>query len=410
MTWKEKVGQTAGCLFAFVVFSAMALFLFPSCSDPERWAHVPHVDDPAGLLSPAAEGSIRAVSFPVDIVVVVKTVSRIDPADVAASGYRELEGHERWGRARPRTWYRHYFKADPSWSTGVFVLVSREPRLIQIRFGERIRLEAFRSGLAYGPEYRGRQEGYRTGSEDSVVATIRWLGHRLPQALQLPWYLRWSKRVVVLSFSEFEEFLAPGGALYSDTLLKAVVGGLARLGVTGSVWLFPLTLFACFGLVWLLLKKAIVDQLIGLRFGAMVHIALSIAVSVVLSVSLLASSFASLLVLGNGREEDRLLLQHLGLGAQVVGFNSDYFLRETGLILATITGVIAFFVENVEANIESSPSRSESTLALGCIGWTAFVLFVPRAVAVFVILTLIARMFGVAIGHASQEGAVGDEA
>jgi hypothetical protein len=405
MDWKSKLanlGIGLGVFLGFIAFCLLALPALPVKAVTVR----PHVDDEAGLLSPQAEEAIEALSFPADVVVLVRTVDRLPPAKVASFAYEEMGRQPYWGQARPRSWYRWKLKGDPPWSTGVFILVSKDPALIQVRYGQRIRLEAYRAGLAFGPQYRGHQLDYRSqGGDQPVVETVQWLAGSLPKALALPWYLRWTKPVLNYSFSVFEEFLNPGGGSYPNFILQ-IISRLAGWGLASSGGLFLASLFLLYFLLWMGLK---VGELFLLFFeNFWITWAGSVGLLVVkwgFSFTLLSAGFLSLLLLGNGREEDALLLDSLGLQSlHRIGFSSGYYFHESGFVLALLVGIVFFVKDNITDHLLEyllKDDKPSSDFNLQINGWFALymilVLFLPRAISACLLLLNALEIVGVIV-------------
>jgi len=106
----------------------------------------------------------------------------------------------------------------------------------------------------------------------------------------------------------------------------------------------------------------------------------------------------SLLFLGNGREEDQLLLDSLGLQSlHNIGFNTEFYFRESGFVLALLIGVVIFVKENFTDHLlEDDRERSENlTIQLSFPVYMILVLFLPRAISIFLLLVNVVEVLGI---------------
>ena len=72
---------------------------------------------------------------------------------------------------------------------------------MQVRFGEHIRLEAYRAGLAAGPAYRLWQDAFRLETADTQVRErVEALGMTITPALELSWPLSSLKTYASVAF------------------------------------------------------------------------------------------------------------------------------------------------------------------------------------------------------------------
>lgn len=222
---------------------SIALLFLVSCSRQdgnENQSISPKVIDSIHLLSPEVKEYIEETyTFPDGIFVLVRTMDKLDYGEIGSYATDAMEREQFWEQVRPKGFFAKWIKQDKPWSRGVYVLISKDPSLIQIRYGERIRLEAYRSGLAIGKEYLQIQRYFeRHGPTLGTLNALRVLSQELPSALTLPWYLQWGKWLVCLEFSEFEELLSPSDDMYTNWLLGPYLKFIERLGGFSSISYF----------------------------------------------------------------------------------------------------------------------------------------------------------------------------
>src|SRR6185369_10035214 len=117
--------------------------------------------------------------FPDDTPVVIRTVSKIPSSEIGSFATEAMNHDPNRQSLRPRGFLRRYFRHGLPYGTGVYVLVSVQPLLLQIRFGDEIRLAAYQSGLAAGPWYRQQQTFPRAQIETHTVAVVNELAGKM---------------------------------------------------------------------------------------------------------------------------------------------------------------------------------------------------------------------------------------
>jgi hypothetical protein len=365
----------------------------------------PRVFDDARLLTPATIARIESTVFPPDVPVIVRTVDRLDARVAAADATDRMERETAWQTLRPRTWHQSTIKRDTPWGSGIYILVSKDPPLMQVRFGERIRLEAYRAGLAAGPGYRRWQDAFRLEAADTQVGErVEALGMTITPALELPWPLSSLKTYASVAFAELEEFVIPAEGVFRRTALRAYVGLLQGLGAASSGWRFVAMTGVIYLITWATMTLVVLA--LGTRFEGR-GVVVGMIGFLVVEAGYLTGAIASLLLLSNGRMEDELLLRDLGLAqAQWVGFGPEYFSAPGGFLLMAVTAFVAFcrgLAESIADMLEAR-KRGVSRLTLGFIGppvcWGALALFLPRALGLFALFHQLARLFTAVVGVA----------
>lgn len=125
---------------------SVVLLFFIGCSKQDvnpNQSIPPKVIENIKLLSPKVKKHIEEKStFPDGIFVLIRTIDKINLAKIGSYSTETMQKEVYWEQVRPRGFFSRWIKQDKPWSMGVYVLVSKDPHLIQIRYGERIRLEA----------------------------------------------------------------------------------------------------------------------------------------------------------------------------------------------------------------------------------------------------------------------------
>jgi hypothetical protein len=204
-------------------------------------------------------------------------------------------------------------------------------------------------------------------------------------------------------WSEFEDFMMPSDNFLADKALRNYVRLIWALGGTGSVWRFLLASFGCFLVLWVGLKKLLVDRLLlpriqglGARWGIDVTSKLALA-------GFLATGFAALVVLGRGRLEDQMALEYLGLSALGnLAFDPATFTQGGGLWFALPVAVLVFIKDILKDNVVD-PEPATKTLSIGFVCWAAVFYLMPKAICFFALFILVPQTVSVVVAAAKSE-------
>jgi len=240
-----------------------------SCGDSDDRVYTPEVLDSANLLSQNTIARIESQdSFPPDIPILVRTVDSLPTARISVIATEMMEDEDYWDRVRPRGWFSK-IGGDPSHGRGIYILLSQNPRLLQIRYGPGLLLPAYRAGLAAGPRYLSLQKAYATSgdADSSTRAVLSWLSDSIPQALDTPWYYGRPNAATNIFFSEFQEQALPEGELYSGLLKPYILLDLISLRLTGDVRSIPLiNAFAYWGI-----RFVVINLILGYLLGLLIR-------------------------------------------------------------------------------------------------------------------------------------------
>jgi hypothetical protein len=366
-----------------------------ACFAPKPEANTnPVVVDSAHVLTPESVAAIESVRFPRDVPVIVRTVKTIPPARIGQFATQAMTDEPAWNRLRPRGFLRKYFRQDPSWGRGVYVLVSIEPALLQIRFGEELRMRAYRLGLAAGSWYREHQRFPPDDLPGQVTRTVQELEQRLAGPGEPRWPMSWAYFCASVLYSQIEDFLAPGEGPFSSTVLRYHVRLVDFLGGTRSAWSFVLVSLLCVAAFWLLVNKLLVETLLFpllrnrlARFGV-------VLTSQVTFVAFLVSAIATIAVLGRGRIEDELALARLGLTSlRSIGFNPSLYATPGGLWLAFPGTLIAIGIDFLKtAAVSRESGGRNTTIELGFLLWAPTLYILPKALGYFLLVYLLFQL------------------
>jgi hypothetical protein len=309
----EKSWLGLGCLLFTTVFTLLACSVLASCtSAPEADGRV-IVNDEAKLLSATTRKHIESIRFPMGTPVLVRTIAAIPPSKIGTFATDAMEEEPRWAELRPRGFLRTHFRQDPAWAPGVYVLVSREPALLQIRYGSEIRLAAYEEQIAAGEWYQAKQRFPPAALDSHLKGTVTELALRMREVVHPGWPLSWARTASSWVASEFEDFFAPSDGLLSTGVFANYVAIAHRFGATGTPFRLVAFNLAALVLLWLIGKKLLVDALLLPRVsrpGA--KFALVIVANLGLLGTLLLGA-VTLVFLSRGRIEDRMALDVLGL-------------------------------------------------------------------------------------------------
>lgn len=387
-TATTAIGGLIAFLVVAVVIGTFGGFLLAGCESAPKQTIVPRVIDSANLLTEPAIRRIEQLRFPTDIPVLVRTVRQIKPEQIGAFATESMEDETAWKTMRRRGFLRSTFRRDSPSSTGIYVLVSQEPALLQIRYGEKVRLTAYSAGIACGEWYTSRQRFRLEDVDRHVFQTLTDVAARLEQA-SASWFTRKVRSLASLAWSEVEDFLMPSDNFLVETALKNYVRLIAVFGGTGSVWRFLLVSLVCYVLLWLLLKKLVVDRYVlprvqrkAARFGIQVLSEGSL-------VAFLATGFLALVVLGRARIEDQMALQYIGLsGLGGLGISPVLFAKTGGFWFAVPVAILVFLKDMLQSNIvEKVPG--EANLSFAFIAWAAVFYILPMGICIFAFFMLL---------------------
>jgi hypothetical protein len=365
----------------------------------------PFVADGAGAYSNATVDRLMSIHFPEDTPVVIRTVNNIPLKEIGAYATQCMNNDPHSQVLRPRGLLRRFFRRDSPSGTGVFVLVSLEPLLLQIRFGDQLRLRAYRTGLATGPWYRSQQRFPREEIENHTVEVVQALARKVEDAGRSSWFMGLLERIPSEAYAEIEDLLAPSENRVERVVLSGYVRILATFGGTRSLLCFFLINIVCLVLPWFVLGKVVVWVLRkATKSKVVVGVVRALVNSGLLGIAML--SVASLGILSRGRIEDEMALSSLGVAALGrIGLDTHFYAREGGLLIAIPGGILKFVLDILESIEEHSRTGGrQTTLSLGCLMWAGVLFVLPLAVGIYALPVLIFQIGRALVATATEEG------
>jgi hypothetical protein len=368
-------------------FSFFIMFALASCTEGRDADGSVVVEDRANLLSPAARSALSAIKFPKGIPVLVRTVYSIPLHKIGSFATELMSEEPAWQTLRPRGFLRKHVRQDPPWAPGVYVLVSSEPKLLQVRFGEKIRLAAYQERIAAGSWYRERQEFSSATLEQHLTRTVEELAGRTAAIADPRWPLSWARALSSWVASDVEDYLAPSDGLFSKQVLSKYILLADWLGGTGSAWRFVTFNVLVFVALWGVGKKLFVERVIVRLVKAQWGKPIMSAAADAGILGALVTGFIALGLLSRGRMEDQLALDALGLPfLSVAAFGTELHSSTGGLWLAIPAAILALIPEVIEASRATEQARAQGETRKyfphKWLGWACALFLLPLAIGI----------------------------
>jgi len=309
------------------------LILLTGCgSNLQNEQFTPLILDEAGILSQETLNWLRDYNYPKGFAFIVRTVNAL-PQGVEV-GSRANEYFETDANRCPNS--------NACEKRGVYIILSREPALIQVRAGSEIAAQLRWKGITAGATYIQKQSVVSSGNFDGGLrGMIEWLSSSIPQAVKLPWYKKWLLNDITQSlWLELDHLSLPSEGFYGNYILRPFVQ--ARVIESQFVGTWWLTYVVAALVVFVF--KAIVQALVNFAFGRLslvVANGINLVLAITFHVSFVVPSAASVILLSGSRLEDRIALQAWGIpGISNFSFSAELFNVETGFLLALLVLVI----------------------------------------------------------------------
>lgn len=235
-------------------------------------------------------------------------------------------------------------KHDAFAKRGVLVLVTKRPRLVQVRVGKDVYLAAQRAGITFGPAYVAHQRAPSANADIALRRFMKWLVPHLPESRH-GWRERLTNNVLYKPIiHEIGDLTQPSDGIYGKYLFAPILHvRLVELRLTNG---FLLT-FVLAGVVILLIRRLIDRALARLGRGGenpyvnggvtVASIGLGAAVSVLLELPVIGTG----LYASGSRREDQLALLHSHLpNVGALAFHPGLWNRQTTVLLALGVGLM----------------------------------------------------------------------
>jgi hypothetical protein len=342
--------------------------------------------------------------FPNGVPVLILTVDSIPISEIGFYASTVLENSSKWIESKKER------------KNCVLLIISKNPKLIQMRFGENVLLESYKSGLSAGNKYRTYQESFIAKDyESGLNEVLKNLEIELPQALDISWIMKLQKTGAKIAFKEMSDLSMPSDGAYTNNIFKPY----CRLINTVSLFSSPFFLVLINALLLLLIVKVgkfIIKRLFGTRRLIKITAVLLVIWGIVSSVFFSIPFWGSFVFLSSMRIEDSLFAQYLQIPLLNISNNSFWFSSFTQFWLAIIVGVIVFAVtlpngalnimgvsylfssskEEYESDIKNDLSENSGLIFDQALGsgfrFTFLALFMPRAISLLILVYYILKI------------------
>jgi hypothetical protein len=219
---------------------------------------------------------------------------------------------------------------------GVFVVVSQDPALIQVRTGSDLAAQARWAGVTAGSEYMARQQL-------PVRQMVEWLSSSLPNATDLSWFRRLILMEVTQNlYSELEELSLPSDGFYGHYILEPFLRLSLLAQRYSGTWWVAYVIASALALALKYVLRKIMKAIVGPAPGKIANSILLIS-TIAIGLGLAVPSAASAILLSGSRLEDQLALRASGIpGAELFVFPAESFTIRTGILLALLLMLVRF--------------------------------------------------------------------
>ncbi len=290
------------CNFYFVLMLAV---IISGCQQPDKnlKSEILILDE-ANIMASAIRESIGGIDLPAGFPYIVRVIESVEKKRIATFAddqfYIDSKLHP-----DPLTFRKR----------GVYILVTHNPLLVQVRTGNDIGLMAQWSGITAGPGYIAIQQKAVDGDLiQSVAGFIKSTSEQLPEKTKLSGLKKYVfNDLTTFLVAELEAFSIPSESFYSRYLLKPVLQlRIIELTSTNSWWisyafLFIISIFVAWAI------NRLVFGLIVPRVNVKIKNLGQMAVEFFTIATFTIPAIASTIVLSGARLEDRMVLMYSGL-------------------------------------------------------------------------------------------------
>lgn len=309
------------CIFFAVI--VLTLVGVTSCSSPSDKKYTPFVSEQANAVADSTKTAFTTFDFPKGVVPVLVANHQIH--ELIETGVETdnlfVEFEER-------------FKDDDFDDYGLFVLVTEEPRLIQVRLGSYYDVYASLCGVTMGQQYLEIQQRYADGNQETAMREmLTVICDNIRQRQSLSWYQKSQLSGIHSSInSAMEWFGTPSENLYGTLVTKPVYYIISIGSKLFGSWLWGIIIVFLFVIgVRLLIAKILQKLIPSLRWRELVSRIIGGCFSLIFSLSAAGCS----MLFSSGRLEDLTAIKAFGI-PNVESFiaNPSMFVQETSFILA----------------------------------------------------------------------------
>jgi len=311
-----------------LLLALTALIVLTACRKNYRdTTYRPLIEDEAKLLDLQTAQTLKSRPYPKGFAFIVCTVEKLPPAEVGSAVDTLFE------EAQKRC-------PDPKSckQRGVFIVVSANPALMQVRTGSDLATQAQWAGITSGSRYIAKQQlGSLRDVDSALPEMVDWLSTSLPAAIEISWVRRLILNEITQDlYIELEGLSLPSESFYGKYVLRPFLhAGILAQRLSGTWWVTYIIAAVVILLVRSVLRRII---MFGVRrtpgkVASFVALGLNIAISLALAVP----SAASAIFLSGSRLEDQIALRASGIpGVELFAFPARSFTIHTGIALALL--------------------------------------------------------------------------
>ena len=321
----------------FILVGGIAL---AGCREPHP-AFQPIILDSTDILSKETEEWLQDFPFPPGASLLVETEDKVEASRIAVTANEKFSA---------------LAEKQPDHSTktaiqqiGVYVLVTKEPLLIQVRVGKELYYRALMNGTLAGSEYLRLQQGIPDiGLDEATRQAVQRIAQALDKDQEVPWYEKaaWNYIQGFIG-SELSALSLPGDSYYGIYLVTPIAKvRWFEWAIFRSWWL---TLI-CVSII-VHITKYVAGALVDRRranmgrstFDGLYNIGIHI-MAIVVSLLLSIPAAASLVLLSAARMEDNITMKATGFeGVDQLSLAADLFQQRTTIPIVLLVFALRFF-------------------------------------------------------------------
>ncbi len=375
-----------GCFFIAIF---CALWLMAGCTHkPTKVFHKPYIIDEASILQTQTKSALQKVKFPKDIPVLIKTLDSIPLGKLAKYTSSCMKNEMYWDSVRHVNFFRSYARFQKPWDNGVYIVISKKPKLIQIRYGNNLRMEAYTRGIAAGPWYVKNQKYKFITLDKHIIVLVNELAQKVEDINKKNWITSTFKKLGSIVWSTIEDSLMMSDNFYSKYLLQYFIKFISFIGGTISIGFFMFITFALFVLYWIFIR-GLKEKLLSNNTKYYKAIYMLYISSKVLSFFYSILTIATLILLVRGRTEDLIVLKHYGFGSiNPFKIEPSFLVGNGGLFLAIIVSILALLNDILDF---ASTRTIDMTIFFKFIVWGIIIYSIPKGIGLLITYYLIMR-------------------
>jgi hypothetical protein len=299
-----KISKTK---FKWLIIPLLGLLLAGCGKDYESVSSKTLINDSANLLSPGTEQLINELNIPPGYFLHVETRDTVTPKCLTIASDKAFKKASQAN--------------DTLEERGLFVYVTKQPALVQLRVGEDFTFKSMWNNAGEGEEYMAIQEKAVNGKIDS--ATLSMISHvenRLSKT-ELPWFKRrYNNRFSRNAYHFINDLGNPEKSLYGNLINPVLNLRVFELNNFGTKWI-TFTLMAILGVIVSMIINLIFIQSHKYPDRAFIGSIINVVVLIIIMVPVAASAH----ILSSERMEDVISLSAQGFQGMNLNAIHDLF-------------------------------------------------------------------------------------